>query len=347
MRRLATLAALAALSLGARPLAEPPVTLRFAAIAPEGSAWARPLKEMQREVAAGTQGRVAVHWLLGGVAGDEVVSLGRLERGELDGLAGAILCQRVAPSLRVLEVAGLVQTDDEAAEVIRWIRPRVDQEFEHTPFVLLALSTGFGHRAVFSREPVRTLEELRQHPFWVYDLDEVERAQLSLMGLKLRPQSIPHGARAFDEGAVDGFVSVPGAALLWGFSARTHYFTDLPGGSVAGCLVISRRSFAKLSPSDQELLRRAAERLNVRFSRVGNQMDAELLDHGFARQGLTGVPLSASFRRQWLEAAMAAREKLGPRLVPRQLVQEVAGVLERHRARASSGSAEDPAERPP
>jgi len=97
---------------------------------------------------------------------DDVVAatatmLERVRRGELAGLAGAIFCQRVAPSLHAVEVAGLVQSDDEAAEVMRRLRPTFEEESATSPFRFLAVSSGFGHRVLFSREPVRSLADLR------------------------------------------------------------------------------------------------------------------------------------------------------------------------------------------
>jgi hypothetical protein len=117
-----------------------------------------------------------------------------------------------------------------------------------------------------------------------------------------------------------------------------RYFTDLPGGFVPGCMVTSRRSLARLSAHDRGALQRASERIAQRFERVGLELDAQLLAHGFARQGLVDVPMSASFRREWFEAAHAASERLGPRLVPKELVRRVAAILEEHRRWTSERS---------
>src|SRR5215475_9338219 len=91
-----------------------PVTLRMASIAPEGTAWARMLGDFADEVDRSTQGRVRIKWALGGSAGSEVTTLDKVRNGELAGLAGAISCQQVAPSLKAVEVVGMTQTDAEA-----------------------------------------------------------------------------------------------------------------------------------------------------------------------------------------------------------------------------------------
>ncbi|MCA1664398.1 MAG: hypothetical protein LC659_09050, partial [Myxococcales bacterium] len=64
--------------------------LRMAAIAPEGTSWARELKAFARGVEKATDGALRVKWYLGGVAGDEAEELARVERDQLDGGAGAM-----------------------------------------------------------------------------------------------------------------------------------------------------------------------------------------------------------------------------------------------------------------
>jgi TRAP-type C4-dicarboxylate transport system substrate-binding protein len=81
-----------------------PVRLRMAAVAPEGSEWARELHATSREVATATGGEVQIKWYLGGIAGDELAALARVRRGQLDGMGGASFCVRLAPSLRALQV---------------------------------------------------------------------------------------------------------------------------------------------------------------------------------------------------------------------------------------------------
>ena len=57
-------------------------------------------------------------WYLGGIAGDELAALERVKRGQLDGEAGAIFCQRLAPTLRVARVPGLFESREEFIYVV-------------------------------------------------------------------------------------------------------------------------------------------------------------------------------------------------------------------------------------
>jgi TRAP-type C4-dicarboxylate transport system substrate-binding protein len=300
----------------------------MASIAPIGSAWARVLQQFSEDVEQRTRGQVRVKWYMGGEAGDELEALERVRRGELSGLAASVGCQRVAPSLRVIEVASLAETDDEAAEVLRRLRPLVDEEFEKSPFMLLSLTSGLGHRVLFSREPVRSMEELRAGRYWYYDLDQVVGAQLSLMGVHAVPLPIARAGPAFDQGHIDGFFSVPYAAMAFRYGVKAGYFTDLRSMFLPGCLIASRRAMAELTDDEQRMVREAADvRLGTHFARVGNQQDEELLRRVFPQQGLRAVPMSAAFRREYMNAARAAGIRLSPLLVPLTLVRDVVDIL--------------------
>src|SRR3954463_9025735 len=76
---------------------EPSHLLRFAAVAPDGTSWAREARAFAREVENVTANGVRTKWYFGGIAGDEMEELARLRRGQLDGIAGAVYCERLAP----------------------------------------------------------------------------------------------------------------------------------------------------------------------------------------------------------------------------------------------------------
>ena len=311
-----------------------PTTLRMAAIAPAGTYWASLLTDFGDEVERSSRGQVRVKWILGGIAGDELTTLERVRAGELEGLAGAIFCQRVAPSLRALEVAGLARNDDEVSELMGKLRPLFEEESRATPFAFLTISPGFGHRVLFSRTPVHRLADLKQQRYWIYDLDELEKEQLALMGVNVLPLPLDQAADAYDARRVDGFISIPWAAVAYRYGVKARYFTDLDSMFLPACMIVSRPVFDRLSGVAQRALVNAGAGVEARFARLGRQTHDDLLDRVFPREGLHAVPMSDEFRNEYLTAARAASARLGPRLVPLPLVRRVSALLEAARTRA-------------
>lgn len=307
-----------------------PVVLRYASISPEGTAWTRELKAYARAVEQLSHGQVQVKLYLGGIAGDEVQVLERIRRGQLDGELAAVTCERLAPSLKVLRVPGLIRGRDEARHVIDHLRPVLDTEARKAGFTLLGM-TWFGSDIILSRTPVRTLEDLKRLRFWIWNLDSVWQKGLPLLGVQVVPAPVADAAAAFEHGRVDGFLALPTAALAYQWSAQSAYFTPLPIAAMAGCNVLSNDAFDSLPVAAQAALREAGAKLNIRFFDVNAAQEDALLDSLFARQGVKPVPVSELFRVSFLDAARHAREQLPAGLVPQALIMQVQTLLSDYR----------------
>ena len=314
---LSTVAALALLAgVGSSPPARAEsTTLRIATIAPDGSAWARELRAWARDVAVQTEGAVTVKVYFAGIGGDEFTVLDRIRRDQLDGIIGSESCARLAPSLRVSRVIGLFQDRDESAYVLTRLKPELDRELMQSSFINLG-EAGLGPEVLFTRQPVRSLAELRAARLWVWDLDQQLRAQAEALGLHVVPLPIEQAAHAYEAHQVDGFIGVPVAALAFQWSTDARYFSDLRLSFRSGCLMVASRFFDALPLASQRSLRASAAKLRARIEDLGRQQDSALLGGLFARQGLQLVPVSASFRSEFFEAAQRARaagHEAGPR----------------------------------
>src|SRR5579864_7884106 len=136
-------------------------TLRLGTIVPDGTAWARELRALARDVDTSTDGALKLKWYMGGIAGDEMEMLERVRRGQLDGvLSGGMACETMAPSLRVARIPGLLQTWPETSYVLGRLRPILDGEAQHHGFAYLGEAI-VGPSILFTRRPVTTLAEMR------------------------------------------------------------------------------------------------------------------------------------------------------------------------------------------
>src|SRR5581483_9929308 len=160
-----------------------PVTLRIATAAPDGTAWARVFRVMAREIETESKGEIKTKLYFGGIAGDELQSLDRLQRGQLDViLSGGMACIRLSPSMRVLRMLGLFQSRDEASYVLGRMRPIIDAEFAERGMRHVG-SVGLGSDMVFSKRPITNFAELKKIRVWIWDLDETMRAELQAFGV--------------------------------------------------------------------------------------------------------------------------------------------------------------------
>ncbi len=308
------------------------VTLRMAAIAPDGTAWARELKALGRDIETGTHGAVRMKWYLGGIAGDERTALGRVRKGQLDGLAGAMFCEQLAPSLRLTRIVGLFHDRDEGRRILNRLLPTVQTEMQLHGFVMLGGLGNFGSEIFFTREPVRTMADLRKTRLWTWDLDDFWVKELPVMGVHAVALPIEAASAAYDARQIDGFIAIPTAGLAFRWSAQAKYFTELSAAILPGCLVVSQRALDQLPIEQQNIVQAASAKFMVRFGDLGQAQDEALLSNLFEHQGLERVQLSAGFLDEFREAARRAREKvvedmLRQRAVNPMLLSEVLGWL--------------------
>ena len=333
MRRV--LAAVSLFALVAAPLwraRADEVTLRMGTMAPDGTAWARELNAFSRDVRARTDGQVRIKWYYGGITGDEPTMGERIRRGQLDGAAsGGPLCETMAPSMRVMRVVGLLTTPREATFVAGRLWTIFEGEFHKSGMVALGTST-LGAHILFSRTPIRTMDELRKSRLWVWDRDDVLRAELRSFGATLVPMPVADAARAYDDRRIDGFIAPASVALAFQWSAAARYVTDLRLDYITACVMVSDRAFDPLPQSSRDAIKAAAVKLGVRFADVGVQQDAMLLGGLFKKQGVTTVPVDPRFATEFFELARATRERLDPKLVPHPLLSRVLGILADFRA---------------
>jgi TRAP-type C4-dicarboxylate transport system substrate-binding protein len=301
--------------------AQPRVQLRFAAAAPDGTAWARELRAFARDTELSTHGRVAIKWYFGAVAGDEIEALDRMKRGQLDGGAGASFCEHLAPSLRVTRVLGLLRDRREIRHVLMRLRPTIDKEFGIAGYVPLGIGS-FGRVLLFSRQPIASLADLRKQRIWVWIADDIGAAMLTKMGVTVVRGPLSDAGHLYETGKHDGFSSAAIAALAFQWSARASYYSDLTIAMLPACITVTQRSFDAIAPLDREAMKAAAAKLAVRTEDQGAAQEEPLIDTLFPKQGLKLMRATPQFRTEFLEAARRARDDLGEQL-PRELVERV------------------------
>jgi TRAP-type C4-dicarboxylate transport system substrate-binding protein len=321
---------LLALVLLARSAAAEPTMLRMAAIAPDGTLWAHAMKGFARAVEAGTGGEVKIKYYFGGIAGDEPTALERARKGQLSGAMGALMCEQLAPSLRVLRVPGLIRTRAEGMHVVNVLHGEIAAEMKGNGFTYLG-AAGFGLDVPFTRRPVTNLAELRATPLWLREHDDVMRTVLGGLGMQLH--SLPHdqASRAYEEKRVDGFIAPPASALSFQWSSQAHAFTDFKLAYLVACGAITNAVFDALPTAHKEQIMTQAATLEQRFEEANVSFDQKLLDRLFVKKGLARVEPSAAFRRE-LQAELDARRKtIPPELVPAALIERIATALDQYR----------------
>ena len=328
-RLLSSLLALCAL---ASVASAEPITLRFATVAPDGTAWARVFRAMGRDLEADSKGQIVSKWYFGGIAGNERQMLDRLKKNQLDAvMSGGMMCMTLSPSMRVLRLLGLFQSRDESAYVLGRLRADIDREFAAAGFHNMG-EASLGSDMMFTRQPVTSVADLKKTRLWFWDLDEPMRAQLEALHLPVVGLPVEEAGRAFEDKRTDGFLAVPTAALAYQWSAQTPYLSELHLGFLPGCMVMSNHAWDQLTVEERTLLTTATAKTQARLEDLSRTQDAQLIGTLFARQGVKMTPVTPAFASEFFELARTARDAVRDKLVPGAVIDRVAGWLADFRA---------------
>jgi TRAP-type transport system periplasmic protein len=321
------------LALVAAPVrAEPQVKLRFATIAPEGTGWAREVKAFAREIESQSGGRISLHAYLGGIAGDDAEMGRRMREDQLDGaLSAGMLCQEVAPAFAVFRVPGLMQNRAEEAYVANRLLPTLQEQARAHGMILLAMAS-MGSDVVLSTVPIDSLETLRRLRLWLWDLDTTLVTFARAMGLHPVPLPVNDAGRAYEEGKTDGFIAIPSAVFGFQWFSRKLYLSKLPFAPLHACALLTTSSYDRLTPDLRQVIETASRKFGLRIEETTRAQDEQLLGGLFAKQGVRTVTVSPLLRTQFLDAAHTARDQLGTRLLPTELLLEVQSFLADYRS---------------
>ncbi len=313
--------------------AAPEYLIKFATLAPVGSTWMNLLQDWDRELRAKSDGRLGFKFYPGGVQGDEPEILKKMRFNQLQGGAftGYGIGRMYSPA-RVMELPFLFHDTDE----VDYVRARLDQEFRAgfvaNGYRLLGwMEVGFVH--IFSKQPLRNLEEMKTRRVWLWQGDPLGQAFFDASGLAPVPLSIIDVYTSLSTGLIDTVYAPPLGAIALQWFTRTPYVSSVPLTNGMGALVISEKFYARLPAPLQQLLRatgsRAGEKL-IAATREDNRKSLETLKE----YGLKFVTPDDSMNETALRELRdrAATQLIDSDYIPASVFDKVRQLLQQYRA---------------
>ncbi len=235
--------------------ADPEYVLKFATLAPSGTTWMNLLEEWGEQVKLKSKGRLAFKFYPGGVQGDEPDVLKKMRFNQLQG--GAFTgygIGRIYSPARVMELPFLFRNTEEVDHVRHAFMPEFRKGFHDNGYELLGwMEVGFIH--MFSKHPIRTMEDLRSQRVWLWQGDPLGQAFFKASGISPIPLSIIDVYTSLSTGLVDTVYAPPLGAIALQWFTKTKYVSSVPLTNGMGGLIVTRRFFESLPGDLQAVLR--------------------------------------------------------------------------------------------
>lgn len=335
-RRLWALVCVAVVLFAAAPLShadEARYVLKFATLAPSGTTWMNILEQWGEQVRAGSNGRLQIKFYPGGVQGDEPDVVRKIRFNQLQGgaFSGHGIGLIYSPA-RVMELPFLFDTHEEIDFVREKMMPEFRAGFHDAGYELLGwMEVGFVQ--MFSREPIHSIDDMKQQRVWLWQGDPLGQAFFDASGITPVPLSIIDVYTSLSTGLIDTVYTTPLAAIALQWFTKTPYVSEATLTNAIGALLVSRHFFDSLPPDLQKLLREtgnaAGEQL-IQASRADNRASIDELK----RQGLTFLPPGPGMQPDDLVALRdkAAIPLMESNYLPRAMVDEARSLLAQYRS---------------
>jgi TRAP-type C4-dicarboxylate transport system substrate-binding protein len=176
-------------------------------------------------------------------------------------------------------------------------------------FTALAISDG-GFAYLFSQTTIRRVEDLAKTKIWIPEDDIMSQTALEIAGVS--PILLPTADvyTALQTGLIDTVAAPPMGAIAFQWHTKVRTMTNVPLMYLIGIFTIDSKTFKKLRPVDQTILREeiaeASERLDAK-SRLGNANAMEALQNNGIEFVMASSPAEIE---RWHDISIRALERL-------------------------------------
>lgn len=286
------------------------VTLKIATLSPDGSGWMTKMRAGAAEIKTKTEGRVEFKFYTGGTMGNDKAVLNKIKIGQLHG--GAVTGGSLSDAVRDIQVYSL-PLKFKSFEEVDYVRSKMDAPFskalETAGFVNFGFAEG-GFAYVMSKNaPVSSIGALRKQRVWIPDNDRQSEEALKSFQVAPVPLSLADVLPSLQTGIIDAVAMSPIGAVALQWHTQIKYLNDLPMSYFVGTLAIDHKAFAKLTPTDQLVVRDVMGRV-FRDIDQQNRKDNLAAYNALLKQGIKPVKPSAQEQAEWARFSSVASEQM-------------------------------------
>ncbi|MBP1641946.1 MAG: dicarboxylate transporter-DctP subunit [Acidobacteria bacterium] len=275
---------------------------KVATLAPQGSVWDTSLREMGATWARDTAGGVELRVYPGGVAGDESDVVRKMRIGQFQGAALTVAgLAEIDPAFQVFAIPMFFESWEEVHHVLAELRPELERRLAAKGYVLVLWGHG-GWVHLFSRQPIRTLDDLKKQKLFVWAGDDGLVQRWRQQGYQPVALSATDVTMGFQTGMIDVIPTTPIAALSLQWFRQTPYMQGLGLAPLVGGVVIQRAAWEKVPAAEREKLAAAALVAEGRLAAEVPRQDTQAIEQMKAR-GLSVVEVEEAQRMIWRRAA--------------------------------------------
>lgn len=302
--------------------------IKFATVAPDGSAWVKHLRLLDKDIRKKTNNRLQIRIYAGGIAGDELDVLKKIRIGQIHCAAfSGVGFGQILPMVRVMDLPFLFPDDHTTDVVHNELLNFFSEQFRKKGFELLAWAE-VGNVHIFSKKPIRKIQDLSGLKIWAWAGDPIAKETFKAMGINPIPLAITDVNTSLHTGMLNTVYAPPLGALALQWDNTMKYMQELPLVHSTGAILISSRYFNKLPPDLSGLLCEIFDKYMKTLTLKLREQNQEAL-YILKKNGITITPCPtgadlADFRK--IHDVVA--KKLVEKIYPKDVLERVYRIIQ-------------------
>ena len=312
-----------------RAHAESATVIRFASLAPAGSAFMKVMKAWNRSLKQQTDNRVELRFYSCGSQGDERDFIRKVRAGQMDaaGVSTTGLGMVARPVL-VLTAPGLITEYDQLERARGALQERFAKMFRDAGFQLLAWGEA-GKNRIFSVREFAQPTDLKTRRPWAWKDDPVFAEYVNVIGANPVRLGVPEVYPGLQTRMVDTVPASALAAVALQWYTRLKYMAKDNFGIIVGGSLIKQEKFDELSEADQRALIETSERAARALDKLSRRDDARAYQ-SLVNRGMVEIDMS-KHQARWDAVATQTRKNLTGRVYSKSLLDAVQKAIDEGR----------------
>ena len=307
------------------------VVIKFASLAPKGSAWDQSIRETDRLWREASGGKVRMR-IFSGTLGDESDIMRRVRIGQIDAASVTTAAlSSIDPAVRAMHIPMAFATEEELDYVWRRLTGRLEKVLLDKGYVVLNWGTA-GWVYFFTNAPVQRVGDLNEQKLFIWTTGETAILEKLWKGMGFRP--VPLSAvdilPGLQTGMITAFQAPPIIALGNQWFPFAGWMVDLKWVPVIGATVITAKSWRRIPPKLRETLMTIARKEGGRMIRVIRKQERDAV-RAMIKRGLEVVPVPPDALRDWRTQTQSIYPAIRGPMIPAEYFDEALRLRDEYR----------------
>jgi len=296
--RLLPLAGLLTLALLASPAAAA-TTLKISTIVPAGTAFMQEMRKAASTIEERTSGRVRLKLFPGGVMGSDQSVIRKMRIGQLHGaVITAAGLDAIHPATQVYSLPFTFRNHEELGYVRQRIDPVIRERVRESGFVLAGMAEG-GFTFLYSKEPLRRLEDLSSARMWAPQGDQITTRMLEDAGAQVVTLPLSDVYTSLQTGMVDTVTVNPAGLIGLQWHTGVNYQLDAPLLMLMAMIVLDPGALDRLDEPDRDIVLEEIDRTFERLDGINREANRKARE-ALIEAGIEMIePARAPGERRW------------------------------------------------